>query len=49
MYLDLFKVNQSRKLSTRPNMENEEFIEYCKKINEISNRLNDEGIPNVLP
>ncbi len=37
--------DQSRKLSTRPNMENEEFFEYCKKINEISNRLNDEGIP----
>ena len=37
--------DQSRKLSTRPNMENEEFFEYCKKINEISNRLYDEGIP----
>ena len=37
--------DQSRKLSTRPNMDNEEFIEYCKKINEISNRLNGEGIP----
>ena len=37
--------DQSRKLSTRPNMENAEFVEYCKKINEISNRLNDEGIP----
>ena len=37
--------NQSRKLSTRPYMESEEFVEYCKKINEISNRLNDEGIP----
>ena len=37
--------NQSRKLSTRPNMDDEEFVQYCKKINEISNRLNDEGIP----
>ena len=37
--------DQSRKLSTRPNMDNEEFAQYCKKINEISNRLNDEGIP----
>ena len=37
--------NQSRKLSTRPNMDDEEFVQYCKKINEISNRLDDEGIP----
>ena len=37
--------DQSRKLSTRPKMDGEEFIQYCKKINEISNRLNDEGIP----
>jgi inosose dehydratase len=36
---------QSRKLSTRPKMDNEEFIKYCKKINEISNRLHYEGIP----
>ena len=37
--------DQSRKLSTRPNMSDDEFIEYCKKINEISNRLYNEGIP----
>ena len=37
--------DQSKKLSTRPFMEDDEFIEYCKKINEISNRLSDEGIP----
>ena len=37
--------NQSRKLSSRPYMENDEFKDYCKKINEISNRLQDEGIP----
>ena len=37
--------DQSRKLSTRPKMDGEEFIQYCKKINEISDRLNDEGIP----
>ena len=37
--------DQSRKLSTRPNMDNEEFVNYCKKINEISNRLYEEGIP----
>ena len=37
--------DQSRKLSTRPNMDDEEFVQYCKKINEISNRLYDEGIP----
>ena len=37
--------DQSRKLSTRPNMDGEEFIQYCKKINEISDRLNDEGMP----
>ena len=37
--------DQSRKLSTRPNMDNAEFVEYCKKINEISNRLYNEGMP----
>ena len=37
--------DQSKKLSTRPNMDDEEFFEYCKKINEISNRLYNEGIP----
>ncbi len=37
--------DQSRKLSSRPCMENDDFFEYCKKINEISNRLYDEGIP----
>ena len=39
------QADQSRKLSTRPYMEKEEFVEYCKKINEISNQLNDVGIP----
>ncbi|MDB4861431.1 myo-inosose-2 dehydratase [Alphaproteobacteria bacterium] len=37
--------DQSRKLSTRPNMDDKEFFEYCKKINEISNRLYNEGMP----
>ena len=37
--------DQTKKLSTRPLMADDEFIEYCKKINEISNRLNDHGIP----
>ena len=37
--------DQTRKLSTRPYIEDDEFIKYCKKINEISNRLYDEGIP----
>ena len=37
--------DQTRKLSTRPSLEKNEFKEYCLKINEISNRLNDEGIP----
>jgi len=37
--------DQSRKLSSRPCMENDEFKDYCKKINEISNRLKDVGIP----
>ena len=37
--------DQSRKLSSRPKMNDDEFIEYCKKINEISNRLYNEGIP----
>ena len=37
--------DQTKKLSTRPKMEDDEFAEYCKKINDISNRLNDEGIP----
>ena len=37
--------DETRKLSSRPTMDNNEFEEYCKKINEISNRLNDVGIP----
>ena len=37
--------DQTKKLSTRPTMEDDEFEEYCKKINDISNRLNDAGIP----
>ena len=37
--------DQSRKLSTRPNMDDKEFVEYCKKISEISNRLYNEGMP----
>ena len=37
--------DQTRKLSTRPKMDDDEFGEYCKKINEISNRLYNEGIP----
>ena len=37
--------DQTKRLSTRPTMEDEEFVEYCKKINVISNRLSDEGIP----
>ena len=37
--------DQTRELSTRPYIEDDEFIKYCKKINEISNRLYDEGIP----
>jgi len=37
--------DQTKRLSTRPTMKDDEFAEYCKKINDISNRLNDEGIP----
>ena len=37
--------DQTKRLSTRPTMEDDEFVEYCKKINDISNRLTDEGIP----
>ena len=37
--------DQTKRLSTRPTMEDDEFVEYCKKINVISNRLSDEGIP----
>jgi len=37
--------DETKKLSSRPSMEKNEFEEYCKKINEISNRLNDSGIP----
>jgi len=36
---------ETKKLSSRPSMEKNEFEEYSKKINEISNRLNDSGIP----
>ena len=34
-----------KKLTSRPTMEKNEFEQYCKKINEISNRLKDVGIP----
>ncbi len=37
--------DQTKRLSARPTMEDDEFAEYCKKINDISNRLSDEGIP----
>jgi len=37
--------DHTKRLSTRPTMEDDEFVEYCKKINDISNRLSDEGIP----
>ena len=36
--------DQTKKLSTRPTMKDDEFAEYCKKINDISNRLNDSGM-----
>ena len=35
----------SRPLSTRPYLENDEWKSYCEKINELSNRLIDEGMP----
>ena len=35
----------TKRLTSRPTMEKNEFEEYCKKINEISNRLKDVGIP----
>ena len=34
-----------RPLSTRPKMNNEEWINYCKKISEIGKYLQDEGMP----
>ena len=35
----------NKPLSLRPQLEESEWKEYCNKINEISNRLQDEGIP----
>ncbi len=35
----------SKPLSKRPKLEKDEWSEYCKKINEISSRLYDVGIP----
>ena len=32
-------------LSKRPQLENHEWPEYCKKISDISSRLNDVGLP----
>ena len=32
-------------LSKRPNLNKDEWVEYCKKISEISNRLDDIGLP----
>ena len=37
--------NQKSPLSTRPQLNNNEWNDYCKKISEISNRLFDQGIP----
>jgi len=37
--------NKSRRLSSRPSLDTEEWNNYCKKISEISNRLYNEGIP----
>ena len=37
--------NQSRKLSSRPSLDDSEWKNYCEKISEISNRLDNEGIP----
>ncbi len=35
----------SKPLSERPKLEKDEWKNYCKKINELSNRLMDEGMP----
>ena len=37
--------DQSKALSKRPELEKDEWKTYCEKINELSNRLMDEGIP----
>jgi len=37
--------NESKNLSSRPRLENDEWKSYCDKISEISNRLNDVGLP----
>ena len=36
---------KEKKLSTRPKLNTDEWIEYCNKISEISNRLQDVGLP----
>ncbi len=36
---------QSRALTTRPKLEQDEWRNYCNKINDLSNMLMDEGIP----
>ncbi len=37
--------NQSRKLSTRPQMNKDEWIDFCKKISEMGKYLEDQGMP----
>ena len=37
--------NKSRRLSSRPSLNTEEWDNYCEKISEISNRLYNEGMP----
>ena len=37
--------DSTRKLSTRPFLEKDEWISYCQKISELSDMLMDEGIP----
>ena len=38
----------NRKLSTRPQMENDEWKNFCKKISEMGKYLEDQGIPLVI-
>ena len=39
------QTDAGRPLSTRPNLEKDEWKKYCEKISDLSNRLIDEGMP----
>ena len=42
---DSIQGDENKPLSKRPTLDNDNWISYCKKINEVGKRLEDEGMP----